>query len=60
MAIDRRNAPMGEKSDEAKKLIEKMRTNTEKQNRKTVAIPRRRTRKKAHKVRHKDAAAKVE
>jgi hypothetical protein len=42
---------VSEKQDEMKKLIEKMRTNTVKQNRKTEALPRRRTRKKMDKGR---------
>ena len=49
---------MSEKPSDVKKLLDKMRTNTEKQNRKTEALPRRRTRKMAQKIRHKEEPEK--
>ncbi len=49
---------MSEKQNEMKKLIDKMRTNTDKQNRKTEALPRRRTRRKMDKGRPTDGTAK--
>jgi hypothetical protein len=42
---------VSEKQNEMKKLIEKMRANTDKQNRKTEALPRRRSRRKMEKGR---------
>jgi hypothetical protein len=53
-------ASMSEKQNDVKKLMEKMRTNTDKQNRKTVAIPRRRTRKMAQKIRHQAGSRNLE
>ena len=49
---------MSEKQNDATKLIVKMRTNTEKQNRNTVAIPARRIRKKVQKTRHTQGSKK--
>lgn len=47
-----------EKQNEVKKLIEKMRAHTDKQNRKTVALPRRRSRRKMEKGRPTDGSEK--
>ena len=49
---------MSEKQSELKTLIEKMRTNTDKQNRKTEALPVRRFRKKMQRARQTDGAEK--
>jgi hypothetical protein len=49
---------VNEKQNDMKKLIEKMRTNTTAQNRKTAALPMRRFRKKMQKVRLADDAEK--
>jgi len=55
-AFEERN--VSEKQDEMKKLIEMMRTNTDKQNRKTEALPRRRSRRKMVKGRPTDGPEK--
>jgi hypothetical protein len=49
---------VSEKQDDMKKLIEKMRTNTDKLNRKTEALPRRRSRRKMEKGRPTDGPEK--
>jgi hypothetical protein len=49
---------VSEKQTELKTLIEKMRTNTDKQNRKTEALPLRRFRKKMQRARQTDGAEK--
>ena len=49
---------MSEKTSDVKKLIEKMRTNTEQQQRKTEIKPLRRFRKKMQKARHTDGPEK--
>ena len=49
---------MSEKPIETKKLLDKMRTNRDQQNRKTVATPLRRTRKKMQNKRQGDGAEK--
>jgi predicted DNA binding CopG/RHH family protein len=50
---------VSEKQSDMKKLIEKMRTNTEQQNRKTDALPRRRARKKMQKGRTAEGSKKA-
>jgi hypothetical protein len=45
---------VGETQNDRKKLIDKMRTNTEKRNRKTVLLPLRRSRRKMQKVKHEE------
>ena len=49
---------MSEKQNDMKKLIEKMRTNTDKQNRKTEALPMRRFRRKMQKAKQTDGSEK--
>ena len=49
---------VSEKQSELKTLIEKMRTNTDKQNRKTEALPLRRFRKKMQRARQTDGSEK--
>jgi hypothetical protein len=49
---------MSDKQSDAKKMIDKMRTNTEKQQRKTVLRPLRRSRVKVPKSRQKDEPEK--
>jgi hypothetical protein len=49
---------VSEKQSDLKKLIEKMRTNTDKQNRKTEALPHRRSRRKMEKGRPTDGPEK--
>ena len=49
---------MSEKQNEMKKLIEKMRTNMGKQNRKTVALPVRRSRRRMQKAKQGDGSEK--
>ena len=49
---------MSDNPSDAKKLIDKMRTNTEKQQRKTESRPLRRSRVKVQKSRHKEEAEK--
>jgi hypothetical protein len=49
---------MTDKETEAKKLMDKMRTNTEKQQRRTESRPLRRSRIKVQKTRHKDETEK--
>jgi hypothetical protein len=49
---------VSEKQNDMKKLIEKMRTNTDKQNRKTGALPRRRARIKMQKGKPMDGSNK--
>ena len=49
---------MSEKQNDMKKLIEKMRTNTSSQNRKTEALPVKRSRSKMKKVRQPDGNEK--
>ena len=49
---------VSEKQDEMKKLIEKMRTNTDKLNRKTEVTPIKRSRRRMQKVRHGDGPEK--
>jgi hypothetical protein len=49
---------MSDKENEAKKLIDKMRAKTEKQQRRTESRPLRRSRIKVQKARHKDETEK--
>ena len=49
---------MSEKPSDVKKLLDKMRANAEKQNRKTGTIPIKRTRVMAQKIRHKEEPEK--
>ena len=49
---------VSEKQSDVKKLLDKMRTNTDKQNRKTEALPVRRFRKKMQRARHADGLEK--
>ena len=49
---------VSEKQNDLKKLIERMRTNTDKSNRKTEALPTRRFRKKMQRARQWDGAEK--
>lgn len=51
---------VSEEQIDGKNLLEKMRTKTEKQNRKTEAIPRRRARKKMRKAKQADGSEKKE
>lgn len=49
---------MSEKQSDVKKLMEKMRAKTDRQNRKTDALPVRRFRKKMQRARHADGVEK--
>ena len=58
LAQSRGKRNVSEKQDEMKKVIEKMRTNTGKQNRKTEVLPVRRSRRRMLKGRPTDGSEK--